>query len=175
LPRIRTVKPEAPQHRKVGRLSDRAFRLWVTMLTQADDEGRLVADPGQLRIQAWGYHDEVSEKDAAAALEEIATSGLVHHYTVADVPYVWFPSWADHQRIHKNHFTPSKLPPPPPRVRTSPVAVPEESRTGPAGVEGNGSGVEGNGPERRGGEPEGRTEGEIALNGRQPRRINTSS
>jgi hypothetical protein len=79
------------------------------MLTQADDDGRLVADPGQLRLLAWGYHEEVSEKDVSAALEEIAGFGLIRHYTVAGVPYADFPSWGDHQRI--NRPTPSKLPP----------------------------------------------------------------
>ena len=75
MPRIRTVKPEAPQHRKLGRVSDRAFRLWLTMLTQADDEGRLSADPGQLRLLTFGYFPEVTEVDVAGALGELSIMG----------------------------------------------------------------------------------------------------
>jgi hypothetical protein len=72
VPRIRTLKPEALQHRKVGRLNDRQFRLWVGMLTQADDEGRLVADAEQLRLQVFGYHPRVTARDVDAALDALA-------------------------------------------------------------------------------------------------------
>lgn len=107
--RIRTVKPEAPQHRKVGKLSDRAFRLWIVMITQADDEGRLVADPDQLRILAFGYQPGTLMDDVLSALGELTESGLIRQYAHAGTPYADFPSWKDHQRI--NRPTPSKLPP----------------------------------------------------------------
>lgn len=109
--RIRSLKPEAPQHRKVGRLSIWARWLWVVMITQADDEGRLPADPGQLRLLAFGYDEDITTAKVSALLDEIAATGLIVIYPVAGVPYAYFPSWADHQRI--NRPTPSKLPPPP--------------------------------------------------------------
>ena len=90
-------------------LSDRAFRLWITMITQADDEGRLVAQPEQLRVLAFGYHPQVVVEDSSNALREIAQIGLVKLYVVDGVQYAWFPSWKDHQRIDRP--TPSKLPP----------------------------------------------------------------
>jgi uncharacterized phage protein (TIGR02220 family) len=108
VPRIRTLKPEALQHRKVGRLSDRAFRLWITMLTQADDHGRLVADPNQLRLLAFGYHDKVHVQHVEAALEEIARWGLIRCYSQNGTQYVDFPSWMEHQKVC--HPLESKLP-----------------------------------------------------------------
>ncbi len=110
MPRIRTIKPEALQHRKVGRLSDREFRLWVAMLTQADDEGRLVADAGQLKLIAWGYHPRVTVKHVQDALQTISDLGLVRLYDVNGTGYACFPSWRDHQRIDKP--SPSRLPAP---------------------------------------------------------------
>jgi len=107
-PRIRSIKPDAPQHRKVGTLSDRGFRLWVGGITQADDEGRLVADPEQLRVLCFGYHRNVTTEDVRIALDEIAGSGLIRLYVVRGVTYADFPSWKDHQRIDRP--TPSKLP-----------------------------------------------------------------
>lgn len=109
-PRIRSIKPEALQHRKVGRLSIAARWLWLAMITQADDDGRLVADPGQLRVVAFAYDRDVTEAMVADWLAEIAQTGLIRCYTVQDVPYACFPDWRDHQRI--NRPTPSKLPAP---------------------------------------------------------------
>lgn len=146
MPRIRTLKPEAFQHRKVGRLSDRAFRLWVGMIVHADDAGRLVGDPAQLRVLIFGYQDGVRVQHVAKALEDVAAVGLVRRYDVAGVPYVDFPSWKDHQRIERP--TPSKLP----EYRHSENGhriLTESSPTTPEGSEGiKDQGSEGKGVER---------------------------
>jgi len=106
--RIRTLKPEAPQHRKVGRLSIWARWLWVVMITQADDEGRLVADPGQLRVVAFGYDKTITDGRVMQCLEEVQSAGLIRLYSVEGTLYADFPSWGDHQRI--SHPCKSKLP-----------------------------------------------------------------
>ena len=41
MPRIRTLKPEHRQHRKLGPLDHLTYRLWVGMILEADDAGRL--------------------------------------------------------------------------------------------------------------------------------------
>jgi len=108
MPRIRSLKPEALQHRKVGRLSDRAFRLWLGMLTQADDAGRLIFDPESLRILCFGYHLKVKTHHVSEAINEILASGLVRMYTISGCYYVDFPSWSEHQVISKE--SPSFIP-----------------------------------------------------------------
>jgi hypothetical protein len=110
MPRIRTLKPEALQHRKVGRLSDQAFRLWIGFLTQADDEGRLRWDAHQYRLLVWGYHEEIGVGYVEEALDELLDVGLVVHYGPADEPMIALPSWADHQRV--DHPRLSGLPKP---------------------------------------------------------------
>src|SRR6266478_4836569 len=65
-PRIRSLKPEALQHRKVGRLSDRSFRLWLGLITQADDEGRMIWDPAQFRLLVFGYQEITTENVTVA-------------------------------------------------------------------------------------------------------------
>ena len=106
--RIRTLKPEHRAHRKVGKLSDRAYRIWVAMILEADDQGRLVADPDQLLSAAFPYQRSLTVQETEAALEELTAPGLVVLYTVQNTRYAWFPSWGDHQRIDKPK--PSKLP-----------------------------------------------------------------
>jgi hypothetical protein len=99
-PRIRSLKPEALQHRKVGRLSNAAFRLWVGLITQADDEGRVIWDPAQFRLLVFGYQ-EITTGDVTAALSEITAFGLARLYNVNGTEYVDLPSWAEHQKINK--------------------------------------------------------------------------
>lgn len=79
------------------------------MLLEADDEGRLVCDPEQLRVTIFGYHPKVTRAVVEAALDDLETSGLLKLYADRGTRYAWFPSWDDHQRI--NRPTPSKLPP----------------------------------------------------------------
>ena len=105
--RIRTIKPDSLQHRKVGRLSDRAFRLWICCLTQADDDGRLICDYEQLRILEFGYQ-KMPIGAIRDALQEIVSLGLLRIYSHGGEEYIDFPSWGDHQRIDRK--TPSKLP-----------------------------------------------------------------
>ncbi|HEV8642059.1 MAG TPA: hypothetical protein VGV13_13245 [Methylomirabilota bacterium] len=110
MPRIRSLKPEHRQHRKVGQLSHFEYRLWIGMLLEADDEGRLVADDDQLRAVVFGFH-QVRPADVEIALLRIAKKGLVRLYRVRGTRFAFFPSWLDHQRIDRPQ--PSKLPPPP--------------------------------------------------------------
>jgi hypothetical protein len=158
MPRIRSLKPEAPQHRKVGRLSIWARWLWLTMITQADDHGRLPADPGQLRLLAFGYDEDVTIAKVSEWLAEIAATGLIGLYTVHEVPYAYFPSLKDHQRIDRP--SDPKYPPPPElrstRPRRSFADRSSKLRLGSEGSEGR------EGSEGSSGGPPGRPDGPAA-------------
>jgi hypothetical protein len=134
MPRIRTLKPEAFQHRKVGALPDRHFRLWIGGISHADDEGRLVADARQLRMLIFGYHLRVTETHVNAILRELDELGLIKLYTVNGTRYLCYPSWHDHQKISKP--TASRLPPPPSvgDSSTAPRPLREESGSTPRGL-----------------------------------------
>ena len=119
MPRIRTLKPEHRQHRKIGPLSDRAYRLWVSMILEADDQGRFVCDAAHLRVVTWGYHPRTTIASVEAEIQTLAATGMVTLYGVAGTRYAVFPSWADHQRIE--YPTPSKLPNPDGRVLEYPT------------------------------------------------------
>lgn len=132
--RIRTIKPEALQHRKVGPLSDRTFRLWVALLTQADDDGRLVEDARSLRALVWGYQSRVVVAAVEEALSELATAGLIHRYTAGGQAILEMQDWHDHQRVRgTSHYNPSKWPSYKDSVESTErsVSVPQISRTVP--------------------------------------------
>jgi hypothetical protein len=124
--RIRSLKPEHLSHRKVGKLSDREYRLWVGMILQADDVGRLVADADQLRMLIFGYHRTVTVAHIEAGLRTLERLGLIVLYEVGRVRYAWFPSWRDHQRIDRPKE--SILPPPPIDAQHRRGIVEESSR-----------------------------------------------
>mgnify|MGYP003694262361 CR=1 FL=1 len=130
----------------MGKLSHLAYRLWVGMILEADDEGRLTCDTEHLRVVIFGYHPKVTTPTVEAAL-----AGARGGRPGADLR-VWrgalrgFSSWPDHQVINKPR--PSQLPDYEPKYsyRTLP-----ERYGNYRGKERNGKerkGTEGNGMER---------------------------
>ena len=118
MPRIRTLKPEHKLHRKVGGLSHVAYRLWVGLVTEADDDGRLVCDVAQLRAVVFGLRPDTTTAHVERALREILISGLAVRYPVNGTRYLALPSYREHQKIDRPR--PSTLPPPPGRHSTTP-------------------------------------------------------
>lgn len=152
MPRIRTLKPEHRQHRKIGILKDREYRLWVGMLTEADDEGRLVCDAEQLRALIWAYHPGVRSAHVETCVQRLSELRLLRLYVVDGVRYADFPSWKDHQRI--NRPMPSKLP----SYKTSVNGhggLTEESLSDQCELTGDRKGREGKGSEGKRGETRG--------------------
>ena len=126
----------SPLHRKIGALTDFEYRLWLGMLVEADDDGRLVADPATLRAKTWPFKGRVSVGQVKTALRALATVGLVQLYTdERGEHFAWFPSWRSWQR--PKYPTPSKLPIPPPLPQDSPSVppgLPQDSPSVPHGV-----------------------------------------
>lgn len=110
MPRIRSIKPEHRAHRKVGPLSDREYRLWVSMIVEADDEGRFIANAAQLKAQTWPYHG-VSSDEVEQAIQTITKLGSIRLYHVGKTRYGVFTSWAEHQ--HPKYPQRSRYPSPP--------------------------------------------------------------
>jgi hypothetical protein len=98
VPRIRSVKPEIHQDEEVGVLSDSAFRLFVGLITLADDYGRHKGGLRLLAAQVWPYRPEMIE-EIEGLLVELDRADLIYRYEVAGKPYVGLSSWSEHQRI----------------------------------------------------------------------------
>jgi hypothetical protein len=109
-PRIRSLKPEAWQDERLGRVSREARLLWTVLITFADDEGRFRALPAAIIGHGFPY-----DVEAFAGLQdwitELDTAGLLVLYDIDGVRYGCFPRWSDHQSI--NRGSPSLLPSPP--------------------------------------------------------------
>lgn len=142
MPRIRTIKPDAWQDRKVGELSHDARLLWVVLITMADDAGRFRTHTGTV----WGHgymHEPSAMTEIPAWLDELAEAGLIRQYESGGEAFGCLPSWASHQRISKP--TPSRIPEPPRESQGIPGVPPSPPRDSRAGREGKGE--EGKGKE----------------------------
>ena len=97
----RIIKESTFGSEKIAELSDFEFRLWVGLITQADDAGRGDARPAIIKGRVFPLRDRVTAKDIDTALHGLAAKGCVSLYMVGGKPYFWFPTWAAHQRVRE--------------------------------------------------------------------------
>lgn len=95
--RIRSIKPELLEDEKTAGLSDTAFRIFIGLITMADDFGTFRADARFVEKQV--YWLAVPELGVATALLELERVGLVMTYAVRGQKYGQFRNWAKHQRV----------------------------------------------------------------------------
>lgn len=108
--RIRSVKPSIWSDERFIELSRDARLLFLGMISNADDAGRLVAS-GVALIGAVFPHDKVTITQVEKWRDEIATTGLAVVYASGRGTFASLPGYPKHQRIQKKQ--PSSLPPPP--------------------------------------------------------------
>ena len=95
----RIIKESAFTSDKIALLSDFEFRLWVGLITQADDVGRGDARPAIIKGRVFALRERTTLKDIENAIRRLAACGCVSLYTVGGKPYYEFPNWAAHQRV----------------------------------------------------------------------------
>jgi hypothetical protein len=96
--RIRTIKPEFWQDEKLGPLAPIDRLVFLGLISQADDAGRLVDCPRMLNGLLFPY----SEDDCSGSLETLARLGRVCRYTSASgQKLLQIVNWTMHQRVDK--------------------------------------------------------------------------
>lgn len=98
--RIRTIKPELPADEKLGGCSIAARYLFVMLISQADDDGRMRGNPAFVRGSCLPY-DDVSLQQVDEWLSELAAGGFLTRYAVEGERYVALNAWHKNQRIDK--------------------------------------------------------------------------
>ena len=96
----RIIKHSAFESEKISALSDFDFRLWVGLITEADDAGRGDARPAILKGHLFPFRDRVTVKDIEASLLRLAAGSCISLYQVGGKSYYQFPAWAKHQRVY---------------------------------------------------------------------------
>ena len=95
----RIIKESVFESDKIAGLSDFEFRMWVGLITQADDLGRGDARPQIIKGRVFALRERVTLRDIECALQNMAARGCVSLYDVDGKPYYVFPNWAAHQRV----------------------------------------------------------------------------
>lgn len=145
--RIRTVKPEYPQHRKVRRVSRDARLLNIHLWNLADDEGRLQELVPWIIGAVFPADEDVTPVVLREWLQELSDAGLIQRYEVDGEAYIACHDFSAHQVINKKR--PSELPPPPKGLnkpdqeasRPAPVPLPDQDGS-PTTRKGTGKGRE---------------------------------
>ena len=103
--RIRTLKPEFFSDGKVCTLPVQTRFLMVGLISLADDEGRMRAEPVSVAAAVFG--PELSREpletlaNVSRGLQELSRLGIVDLYEVDGERYAALRNWARHQRVDK--------------------------------------------------------------------------
>ena len=95
----RIIKESAFSSERIAALSDFEFRLWVGLITQADDLGRGDARGAILKGRVFPLRERVLARDVDRAMRALAQLGCITLYEVDGKSYYQFPNWAEHQRV----------------------------------------------------------------------------
>lgn len=95
----RIIKESIWTSEKISSLSDFEFRVWIALITLADDAGRGDARAAVIRGRAFPLRDGVTNKNVESAVRKLASNGCIILYTVGGRCYYCFPTWNEHQRI----------------------------------------------------------------------------
>jgi hypothetical protein len=128
--RKRMIDPSFWEDCDLGELPATARLLFIAMFSNADDEGRILADVRHLKRTAFAY-DETTADEIERALDQLAsTCSNLEFYEANGRRYAAFLKWREYQYIQKPH--PSKLPAPPSAEasRTKGEPVTDEEQTG---------------------------------------------
>lgn len=110
--RRRTVQPNIWQDTEFGLLSPLAQLIFVGLITQADDEGRLNGHPAIVSSMLFPYRTVALEEvmDALAEIERRMRN--IIFYEVEGQMYIQFKNWLKHQTLREDRTTKSIFPPP---------------------------------------------------------------
>lgn len=109
-PRIRSLKPECWQDEALGSVSRDARLLFVGLITQADDSGRLKAATALVRSQIFPYDADLPLETVDGWLSELHAAGLISLYQAGSRTYAALGGWHN-QKV--DHAKESEIPPPP--------------------------------------------------------------
>lgn len=113
MPRQRMIWPDLWEDEDFGRLTPSERLLFIALFSNADDEGRLVASPANLRALAFRYEDLTLDQVRTMRDHVVQTMDHVTLYEVQGSEYIQLDSWS--KRQHPKYPQPSRLPAPLPQ------------------------------------------------------------
>jgi hypothetical protein len=109
--RIRSIKPDFWGSPKTARVSRDARLLFIGLLNESDDYGRLLGSPRRLAGAIFPHDEDVDNDAINRWLDELESVRLVQKYVADGIEYVFVIGFMEHQKV--SHPTDSRLPEPP--------------------------------------------------------------
>lgn len=106
--RIRTIKPEFCSSADAGALTREARLFFLQLLTEADDEGRLLWIPRRLCGVLYPHDDDVSPAMLRAWAAQCVDRKMLVIYVIDGIDHIQVVNWERHQKI--SHPSKSRLP-----------------------------------------------------------------
>lgn len=128
MPRIRSLKPDFITSPSTRRLSREARLFFILLLTDSDDEGRIVAGHKRLAGVLFPHDDDVRPAKIKRWLDECEAQEMIRRYSAEGTDYLLIVNFTKHQRI--SHPTASHLPPPPLRKHSGEIPEPPPNGSG---------------------------------------------
>jgi hypothetical protein len=127
--RKRMIDPSFWEDEKLGTLEPMARLLFMGLISQADDEGRLKGHPSLLRSIIFPYDHDITlpQLDDWLTLLSADNRKLITRYEVDNQKYIFIRNFKKHQTINKPQK--SKLPSIPEDYGSTTVVVPEDYDT----------------------------------------------
>lgn len=113
--RIRTIKPDFCTSKDVGALSRDARLFFLQLLTECDDEGRLLWIPRRLSGVLYPFDEDVTAELLEQWADECSARNMVTIYEADGVKALQINNWSKHQKI--SHPSPSRIGAPPESLR----------------------------------------------------------
>jgi len=111
MPRRRMIDPDFWSDSRIKKLPPVERLFFLGMISHADDEGRLQADPAYLRSKIFPYDDFSLDEIREMRDHIVEANPNVKLYENSGEEYLYFRKWSRYQK--PSHPQPSKLPKPP--------------------------------------------------------------
>ena len=108
--RKRMIDPRIWESEQVQGLTESQFKLFIYLISSADDEGRFKANAKMIASHAFPMNEAYGSRECENDLREISDDGLIQLYDLEGKRYGCHPNWKVFQTIKKPQ--PSTVPPP---------------------------------------------------------------
>lgn len=108
----RLITSEIWTNEKFGRLDKIGRLLFIGLITNADDDGRIKGSPNFLKAKIFPYDNDVNAEDIDKCLDICHTNKLIARYSVNGDSFISLLGWNEHQQIRVDRRKPSLIPPP---------------------------------------------------------------
>ncbi len=108
----RLIESEIFVNEKVGNLTVHGRLLFIGIVVNADDDGRLKASPKYLKALIYPYDNDVTAEMVKEWRDKCHDLKLLSIYSQNGTEYLYLPTWLEHQQIRTDRYKPSQIPPP---------------------------------------------------------------